>query len=237
MTLKIYKKKLDYTYAFGIFPTIELLEKAPDKVSTVLLAEGTENSQGVKRIKELCNKHSINFDYSPKAISKIAKKENTHAVGVLRKFKTKLSDQDSHVLLVNPSDMGNVGTIIRSMSGFNVLNLAIMRPAVDIFDPRVVRSSMGSLFDINFEYFDSYLQYEERFPNHIKYPFVLDGKHTLGRFNFKQPSTLVFGNEGSGLQKLFSDMENTIKIDHSSKVDSLNLSIAVSLALYEHSKE
>ena len=43
------------------------------------------------------------------------------------------------MVLVNPSDMGNMGTIIRTMLGFNYVNLAIIRPGVDVFDPRVIR--------------------------------------------------------------------------------------------------
>lgn len=57
----------------------------------------------------------------------------------------------NHVVLVNPGILGNMGTIIRTMLGFNYTNLAIIRPG-DVFDPRVVRASMGALFNINFEF-------------------------------------------------------------------------------------
>ena len=61
MSLRIYKKTADYSYTFGIFPTIELLLKKPDSVITVLLDPRTDDSEGVAQIKELCDKHHINY--------------------------------------------------------------------------------------------------------------------------------------------------------------------------------
>lgn len=48
-----------------------------------------------------------------------------------------------HVVLHNPSDVGNVGTILRSALGFGFRDVAIIRPGVDPFDPRVLRASMA----------------------------------------------------------------------------------------------
>ena len=45
------------------------------------------------------------------------------------------------------------------MLGFNYYNLAIIRPGVDVFDPRVLRASMGAMFHLNIEYFDSFEDY------------------------------------------------------------------------------
>ena len=67
--------------------------------------------------------------------------------------------EGNHVVLVNPGDMGNMGTIMRTMLGFNYYNLAIIRPGVDVFDPRVLRASMGAMFHLNIEYFDSFEDY------------------------------------------------------------------------------
>ncbi|MBN1162427.1 TrmH family RNA methyltransferase [Patescibacteria group bacterium] len=236
MALRMYKKKLDYSYTFGIFPTIELLKIQPDKVITVLLSPDSQKSEGVNEIKKLCNGHKINFDVSPHAINKLAQKENAHVIGVFNKYFSKLKEKTDHLVLVNPSDMGNVGTIVRTMVGFGVENLALIRPAADIFDPKVVRSSMGAVFHANFEYFSSFGEYEDRFSDNTAYPFILDGKLELGKFAFNRPSSLVFGNEGCGLDKSFLKYENTIKIPNSGKIDPLNLSVAVGIGLYEFLK-
>ena len=49
--------------------------------------------------------------------------------------------------------MGNLGTIMRTMVGFGMEDLAIIRPGVDAYDPKVIRASMGSIFHLRFAYF------------------------------------------------------------------------------------
>lgn len=232
MHFKKYNKKFDFSYTYGVSPTIELLEKKPEIVRTVLLHPAGMDSAGEATIKKLCNKHNIRYEIAYKAISKISVKENTYAIGVFEKYDSKLSSADTHVVLVNPSSPGNLGTIVRSMVGFDITNLGIIRPAADIFDPKVVRSSMGSSFDINFEYFDSFDDYTKKFPTFNLYPFLLGGEKNIKEITFKKPFSLIFGKESSGLPDSFKKIGTTVYIPHSKKVDSLNLSIAVSIGMY-----
>ena len=106
----------------------------------------------------LCEKQNIEIRYDDKSINKISDKENCFVVGVFKKFSSKLVD-DKHVVLVNPSDMGNIGTIMRTMLGFNFKNLIIVRPCVDVFNPKVVRASMGAIFSLNIVEFDNVEEY------------------------------------------------------------------------------
>ena len=98
-------------------------------------------------------KESIQVEVNDKLINKISGAENVYAVGVFQKYETQLSNEENHLMLVDPSDMGNLGTIIRTMIGFDYKNLALIKPAVDIFNPKVIRASMGSVFQINFHLF------------------------------------------------------------------------------------
>lgn len=233
MALRQYKKNYDYSYTLGIFPTIELLEKSPQHVITVLLSPHSDKSEGVSYIKDLCKKNDIPFDYSTKALSRLSIADKTYAVGVFKKYEKKIRDNANHVVLVNPSDTGNMGTIIRTMLGFGISDLVLIRPCVDIFDPKTIRATMGAFFDINFDYFDAFKFYEEKYSNHVLYPFMLEGKKTLGSFKFEKPFSLIFGNEGAGLDNHFAKYDNTVKINHSKNIDSLNLSVAAALAMYE----
>ena len=60
-----------------------------------------------------------------------------------------------------PSDMGNLGTIIRTAVGFGCTDIGIISPAVDAYNPKVIRGSMGSFFKVNLQYFDSFEEYKE----------------------------------------------------------------------------
>ena len=236
--IKPYKKNFEYGYSFGVFPTMELLEnRAEDVIKIMVMEKGLEN-EGVQKIIEKCKREGIAVEIADKAINRISKKENNYTVGVFRKY-TEHIVPGNHLVLVNPSDMGNMGTIIRTALGFKVQDLAIIRPGVDIFDPKVVRSSMGAIFKIRCEYFDSFEDYQDAFPENNIYTFMLNADYTLADAKeIKSESySLVFGNEGSGLdESYFSGVGKSIKIEQSSLIDSLNLSIAVGIALYEFNR-
>jgi len=129
--------------------------------------------------------------------------------------------------------MGNVGTIIRTMLGFGLKNLAIVEPAVDVFDPKVVRSTMGAMFRINFKYFSKIEEYLEGYKERNIYPFMLEGSRNIKEVEFKEPMSLVHGNEGRGLSEDFKDIGQSVYIPHSEDIDSLNLSIAASIGMWE----
>ena len=163
----------------------------------------------------------------------LSDKENCYVIGVFRKYQNKLNE-GNHIALVNPANTGNLGTIIRSAVGFGIKNLAIIKPAVDIFDPKVIRATMGSLFHINFEYFDSFDDYTKKFKNEI-YTFMLKSNNNLKDINFISPYTLVFGNEATGLDDSFLKYHNVI-IKKTNDIDSFSLPIACSIAIYEATK-
>lgn len=235
MLLKKYDKKLDFSYTYGVAPTLDLLRKMPELVSVVLIHPDGESGGGVQELKKLCANKGLRWELAPRAIKSISAKENTYAIGVFKKYQSKIESNSNHVVLVNPSNPGNLGTILRSMAGFDFKNLAIIRPATDIFDPKVVRSSMGSIFDINFEYFDSFEEYQARFADRCIYTFTLNGSKNIQDVTFVEPYSLVFGKESSGLKENVSSVGTGVYIPCSKNIDSLNLSVAVSIALYSSS--
>lgn len=233
MKAKKYKKSYSYAYIHGTDPILDLIKYKRDKVIKVLLHLYWKNKEGVQILRQTCERLGIPYEFATKAIDKLSAKENTYAIGVFDKYQSPILSGKNHVLLVNPTNTGNMGTIIRTMVGFGIHDLAIIRPAVDVFDAKVLRSSMGSFFILNFTYFDSIEEYIEKYPENKLYLFMLDGKNTLENTSFEKPYTLAFGNEGEGLPKEFKKLGQTLYIPHSKNIDSLNLSVAASLALYK----
>ena len=231
--LKKYQKKFSHSYAFGIYPTLDLLKNRKGSVLKVLLQEDSVESKGVKEIVEMCKKEGIHYEVNDRLIEKLAIKENTYVVGIFNKYTLELEREKNHIVLVEPRNMGNVGTIIRTMLGFGYKNLALVEPAVDVFDPKVVRSTMGALFRINFEYFQTWEEYIEKYPSRNNYPFLLEGAKEIREIEFKEPISLVFGNEGKGLPDKFKDIGQSVYIKHGGDIDSLNLSIAAGIGMWE----
>lgn len=235
MEIKPYKKDAFYSYTLGAFPTIEMLKYHQNEAIKIYIHSSFKNEEIISNINEYRGHSEIEFN--DKMINKLSQKENCYVIGVFRKFKMELED-DNHVVLVNPSNMGNLGTIIRSCLGFNIKNIAIIRPGVDIFDPKVIRASMGALFSCNIAYFSNFEDYKKLFPNHKIYTFMLQATKTLQEMNFVKSTynSLVFGNESSGLDISFLN-DDSIIIKHSNLIDSLNLPSSVAISLYEFTKQ
>lgn len=230
--LKKYQKDFPYSYSFGMFPTLELLTHRPQRVVRVVAHSKGEKSSGLAKLKDLCDAHRIPFETDDRAVERLSHKGNLYVFGVFDKYDAPLKLGANHLLLVNPSDNGNLGTIARTMLAFGMRDLALLEPAVDIFNPQVVRASMGATFALRFRYFSSLEDYQTAFP-HTLHPLMLDAATPLRNVVFSSPYALVFGPEGAGLSSEYADVGKSIVIPQSSLVESLNLAVAVGVTLYE----
>ena len=235
--IKRYQKEFTYSYAFGAYPVIELLKSHPESVLKVLFKEDSFKDGNIPAIQKECEKRNIHTQINNKLIDKISVKENTYVVGVFKKYASKIKEDENHIVLVNPSNTGNLGTILRTMLGFNFKNLAIIKPAVDIFDPLVVRASMGAVFGINFEYFNNIEEYVSKFSSHHLYPFMLNGKSSVENVKFVKPYSIIHGNESKGLDEKYLELGESVYIPHSKDIDSVNLSIAAGISMWEAVKK
>ena len=237
--MKKYKKSDLESYTLGTTLTLELLNKKREYVSRVYIHSKQDKNETYERIVNICKSNNIEIVYSDKVINTLSDKENCYVIGVFKKFKDDIDINKNHIVLVNPSNMGNLGTIIRSSIGFNIRDLVIISPGVDIYDPKVIRSSMGAIFNIRFTYFNSFDEYLE-LNKDIKreyYPFMLKARTNLKDVKINNLYSLIFGNEATGLPDSFLEIGNPLIIKHTSNIDSLNLDNAVSIALYEFTKD
>ena len=232
--VKRYRKEDDHSYTLGTTLTIELLKTQPDKVVCVYYHSQLRD---LSVIEPMCKEHNIPLVQSDKAFNILSQKENCFCIGEFVKSEFALDPNCNHVVLVNPSNAGNLGTILRSMAGFGVEDLAIVSPGVDIYDPKTVRSSMGALFHIRFHYFDSFDEYVKVCGKREFYPFMLKATTTLKQAQPTFPCSLVFGNEATGLPDSFLDVGTPLIIRHTDHIDSLNLPIAASIALFQFFSE
>ncbi len=232
--LKRYQNSFEHTYALGVFTTLATLQQAPENVLGVLLHPKGRDNQGVQKIRALCQEHDIVIDINEKAVDRIGRRGGIYAIGVMRKLYQDqvLNAKANHVILVNPSDMGNLGTIMRTMLGFNFQDLAIIQPAADHYDPKVIRASMGAIFQMRIAMFDEFHAYQQT-NQHNLYPMMTYGEKALPEHNFQPPFGLVFGNESSGLAQSYRNIGTSISIPQSAKIDSFNLALSVGIALYQ----
>lgn len=225
-----YKKEFAFSYALGPFPAFEAVKSAPENVLAVYLQEDFRDKE---KLELLCRAKQIPVLYSAKALRRISDKDICYAAAVICK-RTKPLENEPHVVLVNPSDMGNLGTILRTLLGFGIRNLAVIEPAADLFHPKVIRASMGALFHMRTENFPDFDSYRRRFADRDFFPFMLDGAVALTPESCPHSSrfSLIFGNEASGLPPEFRHVGQSLFIPQTEWVDSLNLAVAVGIGSY-----
>ena len=140
------------------------------------------------------------------------------------------------LMLENLQDPGNLGTMIRTGEGAGITGVIMNNQTVDIFNPKTIRATMGSIFRVPFVYVPDLAPVLEQM--HAKgihtYAAHLKGQEYYDSFSFREPTAFLIGNEGNGLSKEISDQAGQyLKIPMEGRVESLNASIAAALLMYE----
>ncbi len=124
-------------------------------------------------------------------------------------------------------DPGNMGTIIRIADWYGVKNLLLFNDCVDIYAPKVVQSSMGSIFRINF--------YEAEINQTIDFKSILvtdvNQGENIRNYVPNTPSLLVIGNEANGVSPIWRNLENITEVHIPGGESTESLNAAVSTAI------
>lgn len=166
---------------------------------------------------------------TPQGIMAIVKRYNYMLEDILKKENPLL------LVLENLQDPGNLGTIIRTAEGAGVDGIIMSKDTVDIYNSKVVRATMGSIFRVPFVYVeDIYGAVDELVNSHIEvYAAHLQGGSFYGE-NYKKATAFLIGNEGNGLtEDISKKASKLIKINMLGKVESLNAATAATVLVYE----
>lgn len=140
------------------------------------------------------------------------------------------------LILENLQDPGNLGTIVRMAEGAGVTGVIMSSNTVDIYNPKTIRSTMGSLYRVPVIYVeDIYETVEECKQKGVKvYAAHLKGTDNYNQKDYTQPTAFMIGNEGNGLtDKLTDKADELVRIPMQGKVESLNAAIACTILTYE----
>jgi TrmH family RNA methyltransferase len=231
-----YKKDLTHSYCFGLYTTSELVNFAAQKIKHMFFAKEYEKSEQSKKLMDFCVSNNIELTINTKKINSLSGNKKILVGAAFNKNEQLLPNDQNHIVLVNPQNLGNLGTIIRSMMGFDYENLAIVGTSGDVWDPTCVTASMGSIFSIKIKTYANFGSYLDEFKQRQLLSFALQTETLLDGVSFESPHSLIFGNEGSGLDESVISATTPIKIKQSNSIDSLNLSTATSIAMYESYK-
>ena len=191
----------------------------------------------------------INYQLTADLMGDLSDKEDTSELLAIVKMREdsfsqfKFSDQPLVALLDRPSNRGNLGTIIRSCDGFGIDGLIITGHAVDLYDPEVIVSSMGSFFSVpvirltcNNQLLEFIADMKGKYPGFKVVGSTSHSQNSIHHCDLTAPLLLMIGNETDGLNRTFRELCDelvTIPMAESSSASSFNVGCAATVMFYE----
>ncbi|GAB5418109.1 MAG: RNA methyltransferase [Crocinitomicaceae bacterium] len=150
-------------------------------------------------------------------------------LAVVRKPKFQETTTGWTLVLDGVQDPGNMGTIIRTADWFGISEIVCSINTVDNFNPKVVQSTMGSIFrvQVRYENLEEYLKNEDR----PIFGALLEGEN-MHSIAIPEKGVLLMGNEGKGISDALLDkISHPIHIPGSGGAESLNVAVATGILL------
>lgn len=144
------------------------------------------------------------------------------------------------MILETIQDPGNLGTILRAGEGAGITGVIMDSETVDIYNPKVIRSTMGSIYRVPFIYTDdlkaTVLELKARnvkvFASHLR------AEHSYEEEDYRNSTGFLIGNEAAGLSAEIGNLADSyIKIPMCGQVESLNAAVASSVLMYETARQ
>ena len=160
---------------------------------------------------------------TPQKILGICKKINNNFIG------------NKVLMLDNIQDPGNLGTIIRSASAFNVDTIILSKDTVDLYNPKVIRATQGLIFNMNIIICDLEEKIKELKNNHYHILTTkVNGGKLIKNIQKEEKIVIIMGNEGKGVSEKIQNLSDEfIYIEMNEICESLNVAVATSIILYE----
>ena len=152
-------------------------------------------------------------------------------LAVSQKPKYKLSEEKSVVVLDGISDPGNMGTIIRTCVACGIKDIYAIN-TVDAFSPKVVRSTMGGIFEVNIIP-TTYDELLSKLQGYNLLTLDMNGEDIFKENKVTRPFALVVGSEAHGVSKILKEKcTQILSLPMRGKIESLNAAVSLSVALY-----
>ena len=229
-----------------IIEGIKLIEEAVQEnaqIKKIIICENTTNTYEIPTniMLEIAKYECVYVTEKVfKTITQVANPQGIMAV-IEKNARDKQIDftQDIIMVLDDVQDPGNVGTILRTIDSIGLNQVIVSKETADVFNSKVVRSTMGAIFRINIIETDNLKEtIKEIKKHHFKLMVTsLQTNNSIYDVKFKK-KIIVIGNEANGVSKEIQEMaDEKVKIPMLGKTESLNASVAAGVVMYEYVRQ
>ncbi len=238
------KKDTSFYFAEGIKITEEFLKSERSAETAIVSGELLEEPKISGLFTRLKSRSNNSYVMASKIFRKFSDVEEPQGIAFFgkRELSGDISAIDFfdkkavYVLLDGISDPGNIGTIIRTCKAAGVKALITSKGSVSVYNPKVLRSTMGAVFSTTI--------LESREPEEVISAFKMRGVKTVGASldadkaiwdaEIALPVLLIFGNEARGISKKALELTDlNVKLPITGDIDSLNVAVSTGITLYE----
>lgn len=219
---------------------IDLAVKGGYQIETVLFLPELVSEKELKKIAV-----SDHIEISKEVYQKLAYRDTTEGILAVAKCKShdlsdlQLSDNPLILVAEGIEKPGNMGALLRTADAANIDAVIIADPKSDIYNPNVVRSSVGCLFtnQIAVATSEEVIEYLKK-KNIAIYSATLQNANAYHQENYTLPTALVVGTEATGLTELWRiNSKQNIIIPMQGEIDSMNVSVAAAILLFEAKRQ
>lgn len=216
------------------------MEAQKEEIISVFVCEGQQFDDDVTE-----KLNEVGFDFvTPEVFKKLSDTVTSQGIMSIMKMRHfKASDfikkDGLYLVLETIQDPGNLGTIMRTAEGAGVDCVFMSNDCVDLYNPKTVRSTMGSIFRQPFVIGAvGELISELKAQGVFCYAAHLKGEKNCWDFDYKKGTAFLIGNEGNGLTKETADMADAyLRIPMSGRLESLNAAVSAALLTYEAKRQ
>lgn len=217
-----------------VYASSSFLKYSPNK--SVILEKGCTEKNG--KLEEVDDKvfKKLSDTVTPQGVLCLIKRIEIPLEKILE---TQNGNAPFLMILEDLQDPGNMGTIVRTAEGAGVTGIILSKNCVDLYNPKVIRSTMGSIYRMPVLQADLLEILPVLKEKKIQtYAAHLQGKNWYHEENYKEGTAFFIGNEGNGLSDELSDAADClIKIPMEGKVESLNAAMAAGILMYETARQ
>lgn len=219
------------------------LEAPEERICGIYVAQSAENE-----MLQVCREKLENLSYelvsdevfakmsdtvTPQGILCLVRQLNYDLAFLLKKD---IKKHPLYIILEDIQDPGNLGTIFRTAEAAGASGVIMSSRTVDIYNPKTIRSTMGSVYRVPFLYVEDVSSIIKVLQenNVCVYAAHLAGKAFYEDGDYRKGTAFLIGNEGNGLrEETAACADALIKIPMEGSVESLNAAVASSVLLYE----